>query len=71
MSQIKHVIKCRGCGHVYDMRIDDISNSGSVMNDIIRMVGGWMLSGRRCPSCNTVISLNQNPTVEIDVEELR
>ena len=70
MPKIKHVIKCRKCGYVYDVKICDISDSKSVMEKIITTTGVWMLTGQSCPECKSPIKLDWEPTIEIDVEQI-
>ena len=70
MTQMKHVVKCRKCGHIYDIRICDLNSVSEIMEDIITTTGVWVLTRRKCPQCDSLITMDISSAIEIDVEQL-
>jgi hypothetical protein len=70
VPDLKHLIKCRGCGHVFDVRVCSLQQANEVLREIMKTMGLWSITGRKCPKCGTAVSLGPQPTIEIDIEEL-
>jgi uncharacterized Zn finger protein len=71
LPELKHVVKCRACGHVFDVLVCDLQGAGKVLQELITTMGVWSMTGRKCPKCGATVSLGPRPNAhEIAISRL-